>query len=100
MIELAVLTYRQAGKNKLGQPIYDFVETGKVKGYLDMLSGNEAERASALSSSTHVFLTQEVDLTLTNKDRLKFGEQVYEVTFVDNPVNLGHHLEIYLKVVA
>lgn len=99
MVELAILSYQKQGKNKLGQVVYDFVEGGKVKGYLDMLSGNETDRATALSTSTHVFLTKEI-ITVTNKDRLRYGSQVYEVTFVDNPVNMGHHLEIYLKVVS
>ncbi|HEM3543425.1 TPA: phage head closure protein [Streptococcus suis] len=99
-MEVALLKYQESGKNALGQKVYDFVESEKLEGFLDMLTGNEADRATALTSSTHIFLTEQVGVQITTKDRIRAKGIDYEVSFVDNPVNLDHHLEIYLKVVA
>ncbi|HEL2164388.1 TPA: phage head closure protein [Streptococcus suis] len=99
-MEVTLLKCQASRKNALGQKIYDFVESEKLEGFLDMLTGNEADRATALTSSTHIFLTKQVDVQITTKDRIRAKGIDYEVSFVDNPVNLDHHLEIYLKVVA
>ncbi|HEM6539934.1 phage head closure protein [Streptococcus suis] len=99
-MEVTLLKCQASRKNALGQKVYDFVESEKLEGFLDMLTGNEADRATALTSSTHIFLTKRVDVQITTKDRIRAKGIDYEVSFVDNPVNLDHHLEIYLKVVA
>ncbi|HEL2058771.1 TPA: phage head closure protein [Streptococcus suis] len=99
-MEVTLLKCQASRKNALGQKVYDFVESEKLEGFLDMLTGNEADRATALTSSTHIFLTKQVDVQITTKDRIRSKGIDYEVSFVDNPVNLDHHLEIYLKVVA
>ncbi|HEL2218557.1 TPA: phage head closure protein [Streptococcus suis] len=99
-MEVTLLKCQASRKNALGQKVYDFVESEKLEGFLDMLTGNEADRATALTSSTHSFLTKQVDVQITTKDRIRAKGIDYEVSFVDNPVNLDHHLEIYLKVVA
>lgn len=100
MVEMEILKYSQKGTNRLGQMTYEHQKNGTVSGYLDLLSGSEKERANALEDSSHIFITKQIDLSLTKQDRLSFGSQVYEVTYIDNPVHLNHHLEIYLKVVA
>lgn len=98
-MEAIILRYKATEqKNRLGQIIYDYAKSETLTGWLDMLSGTEADRAQALQSSTHVYITKQTDIKLTMSDRLSIDGQVYEVTYVDNPVNLGHHLEIYLKV--
>jgi head-tail adaptor len=38
-----------------------------------------------------------VPVNLTNKDRLVVDGKAYDIVYVDNPMNLGKHLEIYLK---
>lgn len=100
MIEAVMLSPQEGDRNALGQVTYELVEKGSILGFLDMLAGNEAERATALSTSSHVFLTKETKVSLSTKDRLRILGKEYEVTYVDDPVNLGHHLEIYLKVAS
>lgn len=100
MIEAVILSPQEGEKNTLGQVTYQLVETGAINGFLDLLAGNEAERATALSASSHIFLTEETNVSLSTKDRLRILDKEYEVTYVDDPVNLGHHLEIYLKVAS
>nr|WP_254610463.1 head-tail adaptor protein [Streptococcus suis] len=93
------MKYTSTGKkNRLGQDIYDYVESSNIEGWLDMLAGTEADRAQSLQTSSHVFITDQIDIDLNQSDRLKTDHVVYEVTYIDNPVNLNHHLEIYLKV--
>lgn len=100
MLDAVILSPQEGEKNALGQVTYQLVEKGSIKGFLDMLAGNEAERATALSASSHIFLTKETKVALSTKDRLRILGKEYEVTYVDDPVNLGHHLEIYLKVAS
>lgn len=100
MVEAVILSPQEAEKNALGQVTYQLAEKTLIKGILDMFTGNESERATALSTSSHVFLTKDTKVAVTNKDRLRILGKEYEVTYVDDPVNLGHHLEIYLKVAS
>lgn len=100
-MQAIILKYSASNqKNELGQRIYDYKKGQSIEGWLDLLTGSEGDRAQALQSSSHVFMTSQVDADLKKSDRLEIAGIVYEVDFIDNPVNINHHLEIYLKVVA
>lgn len=70
-------------------------------GYVDMLTGRETTTQNAFTEeSTHVLVTDTACYDIEKADRVVYNEENYEITFVDNPLGIGHHLEIYLKRVA
>lgn len=94
---------KEVGKNTLDEPIIDRVTEHHVEGYLDLLTGDEANSSNSfIEESSHIFMLLEVTVDITNDDRLynpRTGDE-YEITFVDNPMELGSHYEIYCKKVA
>lgn len=88
------------GENELGQTISRHKQTAVFAGYMDMLNGSESDTNKAIpADSTHVILTKDMTVNCTNADHIKTNGKEYEVTYVDDPVNIGHHLEIYAKAV-
>lgn len=88
-------------KNDLGQYIASYTPNGNFKGWLDMLGGDETiDQKAIIVNSTHVIVTPDIAVKLSIADHIDYNGRIYEVTFVDNPVNINHHLEIYLKKVA
>lgn len=86
-------------ENEIGQPINSWTDHKTIYGYMDMMSGNEQEQAY-LEESTHILITWDI-VDVTSKDRIyneRKGE-TYEITYVDNPMELDSQLEIYCKVV-
>lgn len=95
-----ILKFNDSDTNSLGQPIYDWETSETVLGYMDMLSGSEDISANAyLEDSTHVFITWDIiDIDINDRIYNERKEQTYEVTYVDEPMELGSHLEVFCKV--
>ena len=102
MSAFTVLKYDKTGKrNSLGQTIHDFRESGTFDGWIDFLSGEESNSQNAITAeSTHVIITFDTSLEISILDRIRFKDKEYEVTYVDNPMELDDHLEIFLKAVG
>ena len=103
MFEFNVLRQGTTEKNAMGQVTSDYAPYGLVEGYMDMLSGNEAISSNSLiEESSHVLITWDIDSDITNMDRIENPrtKEVYEITFVDNVMELGQLLEVYCKKVT
>ena len=86
------------GENELGQEIFEYKKVAEFIGYMDMLDGNEStDKLAYLADSTHIILTKDMTANAEIEDKIEVSGKSYEVTYVDNPVNIGHHLEIYVK---
>ena len=86
------------GENELGQEIFEHKKVAEFIGYMDMLDGNEStDKLAYLADSTHIILTKDMTANAEIEDKIEVSGKSYEVTYVDNPVNIGHHLEIYVK---
>ena len=86
------------GENELGQEIFEYNKVAEFTGYMDMLDGNEStDKLAYLEDSTHIILTKDMTVNIEIEDKIEASGKSYEVTYVDNPVNIGHHLEIYVK---
>ena len=86
------------GENELGQEIFEHKKVAEFTGYMDMLDGSEStDKLAYLVDSTHVILTKGMTVNAEIEDKIEVNGKSYEVTYVDNPVNIGHHLEIYVK---
>ena len=89
-------------KNEYGEKEQSYVDFKKLKGFLDMQSGNAQYNYNAkIVESTHVFICnyQKLDISEENT-RMVIDGKVYEITYIDNPMNLNYHLEIYLKYIG
>lgn len=102
MSSFTLLKYDKTGKrNSLGQIVHDFKEADDFEGWFDFLSGEENNNQNAITAeSTHVIITFDTSLEIAISDRIRFKEKDYEVTYVDNPMELDDHLEIFLKAVG
>lgn len=89
--------------NGIGGYTEEEVEETSIKGYLDLLVGVNGENASLnafLQETSHVLLTSYSD-KITNKNWIiDSNGNRYNIVLVDNPINLKHHLEIYLKFIG
>lgn len=97
--QLAKIFKRSTGVSEYGTEVTSWIDLGNVSGYLDTISTSKSEVAGKIvQDSTHMFLTREIE-DIKQGDRLKFGASMYEINYVDNPMDMNHHLEIELKLV-
>lgn len=88
----------------MGGVIQDWVDVMVIRGYLDLMSGSNQQHAThnaQIEASTHILIIPEYQDGLTDKMRITDqNSRKYTITYVDNPVGVNHHLEIYLKFVG
>jgi len=102
--DIKVIDKNSTTKNRLGENEKAWKDAIKLKGWLDM-GGNTSSRTIANAKtveSTHIFLCDYVKLvgiTASNAKVVIDGND-YELLFVDDPMNMHEHLEIYLKQVV
>ena len=93
----------ESGTNAIGESEQTFTAIKTVKGWLDMASGDSGRLShyAKVEESTHVFLCDyfAVDFTPENA-RLVIDGKVYDIRYIDNPMHLNQHLEIYLKYIG
>lgn len=78
-------------------------DTGvSLHGYLDLLSGtNRAlnSQNAIIEESTHVLVVPAFRDDLNDREFIKDqAGRLYKITYIDNPVGVGHHLEIFLSL--
>ena len=87
----------------LGGYEVDLVDTGKrLLGYLDLMSGTNKSMGShnaVIEQSTHVLIVPDFRNDLSDDGYIvDESGRVYSITFIDNPVGVNHHLEIFLEL--
>jgi len=92
---------RTESDDGIGGSSSSWSETGKLNGYIDLLSGTDMPTGSNdnafVENSTHIAIIPGGG-TVTEENLLKGPDgKVYDVTYVDDPMGVGHHLEIYLR---
>lgn len=103
----------ETAKNALGEGVKDWQDKFTLTGWLDQQSGDSryTTHLAKLEESTHVFLcdyrSDVYALTIPDKEtktvpdcRMIVKGVVYDVTFIDNPMELNEHLEISLRKVG
>lgn len=88
--------------NAIGERIHAWKNIQTLKGWLDLSSGNSAYSNNAkLQESTHIFICDyiPIDRNPENK-RLLVNGFVYDVLFIDDPMELHQQIEISLKYVG
>lgn len=85
--------------NGIGGFIVKPQELFKIRGYLDLISGDERATNNAfIEESTHILIADyRKDIKAKDNWILDEEDNKYDITLVDDPLKLHHHLEIYLK---
>lgn len=87
--------------NELKEPVLEYQLVYTVLGYLDMITGSDeqAYQNSLIATSSHVFITEDMSFAIDSTDRLRSVKSgiEYEITYVDDVMELGDHYEIYCK---
>jgi hypothetical protein len=89
-------------KNDLGERIPEWETVQTLTGWLDLTDGDSKYTYNAkLQESTHVFLCDytEIDRSAGDK-RMVANGMTFDVLLIDDPMELHHQLEIYLRYVG
>lgn len=91
------------GKGQVEDGMGGFITTDlepiEVQGYIDLLSGTDQATAqnAIVQESTHIAILPAWRNDIkANMELVDSDEARYIITYVDNPVNIKHHLELYL----
>lgn len=100
----AVIQVKECSTNEIGEAVLTWNDTTKINGWLDLSSGNSHySHKTKTEDSTHVFISdynsivRELDIT---KCRLKINDRIYEIKFIDDPMEIHDHLEITLNLLG
>ena len=70
-----------------------------IHGYIDLITGSDQNpiQNAFTEQSTHILVVPIFNTGITDKMRIVDAMgRYYNITYVDNPVGLNHHLELYL----
>ena len=92
-------------KNEIGENVANWITIQSINGWLDYLTGetNRTNYSTKIEESTHVFVADYVKLDsriVAEKVIMVINNKKYDVTLIDNPMELNAQLEIYLKYVG
>lgn len=80
-----------------------WVAAGEVSGWIDLITGTDQPTGGGefafVEESTHVLITDGMPATTPEDSHVieTSGGRRYHVTYVDDVMGVGHHLEIYLR---
>ena len=98
----AIIQISATTKNAIGESVKAWTDVQTIKGWLDLGSGDSRYTTynAKIQESTHVFIADFVPLdsriTAENARAIINGKR-YDITLIDNPMELNEQLEIYLK---
>ena len=98
-----IIQKRSYTKNLIGEFVDDWLDVAKLKGWLDLSSGDSKYTSfnAKIQESTHVFIADYVDLQFVTAEnsRMIISGKIYDIMLIDNPMEMksGSQLEIYLK---
>lgn len=100
----AIVQLKYSTENDIGENQSTWMSLTTIKGWLDLSSGTSTRsHKTKTEESSHVFIS-DYDSTVRGIDpakcRLVINSRVYEVKFIDDPMELHDHLEITLNLVG
>ena len=89
--------------NAIGETVPAWADAQQLFGWLDTMGGGTGYAAynAKIQESTHVFLADYVPLKegiTAEACRAIHDGNVYDVTYIDDPMGMHKHLEIFLKL--
>lgn len=98
-----VLKTKTSTKNEIGEKVPSWVEYKTIHGFLDLMSENTGRNTynSKIIESSHVFVCDYVEINKkTTELKAYCNNQEFDITYIDDPMNLHKHLEIFLDYVG
>lgn len=95
-----VLKTRNQVKNEIGEEVTSWVDYKTIYGFMDFMSESTGRTNfnSKIVESTHVFVCDYVDIDKSEIELTAYhNNKQYEITYIDDPMGLHYHLEIFLK---
>ena len=91
-----------SGTNAIGERITTWSDVQSILGWFDLASGNANYTYNAkLQESTHIFICDYVNIDRNPENkRMIVNGYVYDVLWIDDPMELHQQLEINLKYVG
>ncbi len=88
------------GLNDLGERMKTWQTVKRLNGFLDLLSGtSERSDMVKLVNATHVFLADYCPVFVSPEScRAVVNGQIFDVLYLDDPMNLHDHWEIQLRM--
>lgn len=92
-------------KNEIGEQVEAWNTVQSIKGFLDMMSADSNSTAynAKVVDATDVFIADykpiDVSINPENPDnaRAVVDGRIYDVRYIDDPMRLHQHLEVFLK---
>lgn len=82
-------------------PIVSWEVVHVLPGLMDMITGSDeqAYQNSLVATSQQVLISEDTSFAVLETDHIRNPRTgiEFEITYVDNPMELSHHLEIYCK---
>lgn len=98
-----VLKTKTSTKNEIGENVLDWVDYKTIHGFLDLMSENTGRNTynSKIIESSHVFVCDYVEIDKkTTELKAYYNNQEFDITYIDDPMNLHKHLEIFLDYIG
>ena len=88
--------------NAIGEQVPEWMTVQTLFGWLDLQAGgtNYNTYNAKIQDSTHIFLADYVQLDSrieAEKSRAVIDGRVYDITLIDDPMNMHQHFEFFLK---
>lgn len=98
-----ILKIKSQTENEIGEKITQWVDYKTIKGFLDFASETtgRSKYNSKIVESTHVFVCDYLDIGKEETELMAYhNNKQYEITYIDDPMGLHYHLEIFLKYIG
>lgn len=90
--------------NSIGETEKTWTDAKTLRGWLDLSAGSSGYTAfsAKIQESTHIFIADYTPLPgiIAENARMLINGKQYDITLIDNPMELNAQLEIYLKFVG
>ena len=99
----AIIQVETSSKNAFGEKETTYKNLTTVKGFLDYTGGDGSYKNNfkgALEETTHIFICDYENVAskaTPTQSRMIIDDKIYDILYIDNPMNLNEHLEIMLK---
>ena len=98
-----VLKIKSQIENEIGEKVTSWVDYKTIHGFMDFMSESTGNTNfnSKIVESTNLFICDYVDIDKSIVEMKAYhNNKEYEITFIDDPMGLHYHLEIFLKYIG
>lgn len=93
----------ETGENRMGEKEYGWTDVHSILGFLDLMTGDSryTNYNAKIQESTHIFICDYVPLNVNvSSARVSINGEIYDLKYIDDPMELHEHLELYLQKVG